>query len=100
MPWYKNKTILKRCLYNLNKFVSNPFISPLLASEQMLEQLEQMPLYLYPLLYDAFLDDSIEMAKKWKGKLNNFDRFFDYKFCLKSQPRFTLKLLKIFHMVS
>lgn len=70
MPWYKNKTILKRCLYNLNKFVSNPFISPLLASEQMLEQLEQMPLYLYPLLYDAFLDDSIEMAKKWKAKVH------------------------------
>lgn len=64
VPWYKKPDSVKQSLYNLNKFVSNPFISPLLSKDI---NFDEVPLYLYPLTYDAFLDDSIEMAKKWKG---------------------------------
>lgn len=66
VPWYKKPDSVKQSLYNLNKFVSNPFISPLLSKDI---DFDEVPLYLYPLTYDAFLDDSIEMAKKWKGKV-------------------------------
>ncbi|KAF7491038.1 Hormone-sensitive lipase [Sarcoptes scabiei] len=54
---------LRHCLEQMNMFLENPFISPL-----MLEKIEfnHIPLYLYPLTFDAFLDDSIEMAKKWR----------------------------------
>lgn len=65
VPWYNQTDTVKQSLYNLNTFALNPFISPLLAKN--LENLKQIPLYLYPLTYDPFLDDSIEMAKKWKG---------------------------------
>lgn len=50
----------------MNTFLSNPFISSLLVKHI---DFNHIPLYLYPLTYDAFLDDSIEMAKKWQKGL-------------------------------
>lgn len=62
-PWFRQNENLRHCLEQMNMFLENPFISPL-----MLEKIEfnHIPLYLYPLTFDAFLDDSIEMAKKWR----------------------------------
>lgn len=88
-PWYRRTGNLKKCLARMNAFVQNPFISPLLA--ESVEDFNHIPLYLYPLTFDAFLDDSIEMAKRWQkdkvkveilddlphGFLNFVD--FDYK---------------------
>lgn len=31
-----------------------------------MKDFNHIPLYLYPLTFDAFLDDSIEMAKRWQ----------------------------------
>ena len=65
VPWYNIQDTVKRSLYNLNSFAKNSFISPLLYKK--FEELEGVQLFLYPLTYDSFLDDNIEMAKKWKG---------------------------------
>lgn len=67
-PWYSDEVLAKPMLRNLNKFTTNPFVSPLLASKGDLDDID-IPLYLYPVTYDSFLDDSIEMAKLWKGKI-------------------------------
>ena len=63
-PWYRRTGNLKKCLARMNAFVQNPFISPLLA--ESVKDFNHIPLYLYPLTFDAFLDDSIEMAKRWQ----------------------------------
>lgn len=48
----------------LNESTSNPYISPLNGPEF---DFDDVPLYLVALNYDACLDDSIMLAKKWKG---------------------------------
>lgn len=48
----------------LNQTNSNPYISPLNGPEF---DFDDIPLYLVALNYDACLDDSIMLAKKWKG---------------------------------
>nr|XP_046917871.1 hormone-sensitive lipase-like [Dermatophagoides farinae] len=63
-PWYRRTGNLKKCLDKMNTFVQNPFVSPLLA--ESVKDFNHIPLYLYPLTFDAFLDDSIEMAKRWQ----------------------------------
>lgn len=76
-PWFRKKENLKQTLEKMNKILSSPFISPLL-----LETIDfnHIPLYLYPLTYDSFLDDSIEMAKRWKKGLNmkTLKKDYDY----------------------
>ena len=61
-PWYRKQDLEKR-LINLNEVTNNGFISPLVCEDLP----EDIPLYLIGLHYDACLDDSIQMAKKWKG---------------------------------
>ena len=60
--WYRTSELLSR-LESLNSLAQNPFISPL----KVVESPTDVALYLVCLHYDACLDDSIEMAKKWKG---------------------------------
>jgi hypothetical protein len=65
IPWYRQSpTILNAKLKQLNKSTSNPYISPFLMEDF---DFDDIPLYLVALTYDACLDDSIDMAKKWKG---------------------------------
>jgi hypothetical protein len=67
IPWYRQNAIdLTEKLKHLNTSLSNPYVSPLCGEEF---NFSDIPLYLIALTYDACLDDSIEMAKKWKGHL-------------------------------
>jgi len=51
----------------LHRFARNPFLSPLLCTD--FEFSKQIPLYLFETTFDPFLDDNVEMAKRWKGKV-------------------------------
>ncbi|CAG2113848.1 unnamed protein product [Medioppia subpectinata] len=63
-PWYRRpEPALGVKLESLNAVVNNPYISPLLSAPDF----HDIPLYLVALVYDACLDDSVQMAKKWKG---------------------------------
>lgn len=64
-PWYRvDESSLKEEMKRLNETNSNPYISPLNGPEF---DFDDIPLYLVALNYDACLDDSIMLAKKWKG---------------------------------
>ncbi|XP_054154037.1 hormone-sensitive lipase-like [Oppia nitens] len=66
-PWYRQPRpqVLNK-LTRLNAATENPFVSPLLAEPDFTD----VALYLVALAYDACLDDSVQMAKKWKGAIN------------------------------
>jgi hypothetical protein len=64
-PWYRcPETPLAAKLLSLNAATNNAYVSPLMAANL---DFHDIPLYLVALVYDACLDDSIQMAKKWKG---------------------------------
>lgn len=66
-PWFRRKNLdLAKCIERMNEFASSPYLSPLLTEQKQLDQFTHVPLYLYPSNFDPFLDDSIEMAKKWR----------------------------------
>ncbi|CAG2163652.1 unnamed protein product [Oppiella nova] len=64
-PWYRcPETPLAAKLLSLNAATNNAYVSPLMAANL---DFHDIPLYLVALVYDACLDDSIQMAKKWNG---------------------------------
>ena len=62
-PWYRHSDNLEEKLRVVNHVTGNPFISPLLSTSLP----PDIPLYLIGLHFDACLDDSIQMAKYWRG---------------------------------
>uniref|UniRef100_A0A2R5LF59 Putative hormone-sensitive lipase hsl n=1 Tax=Ornithodoros turicata TaxID=34597 RepID=A0A2R5LF59_9ACAR len=65
VPWYKGPSRLDNKFRKMKLLASDPFISPYLAPEWMLEKMP--PCYFVGLHLDPTLDDLVMMSKKLKG---------------------------------
>lgn len=65
-PWFlKPKPYLYKRMEAIEEVTSNPYVSPIFYED--FDSLKDVSLGLIALHFDPFLDDSISMAKKWKG---------------------------------
>lgn len=65
-PWFlKPKPYLYKRMDLIEEVTSNPYVSPIFYDD--FDSLKDVSLGLIALHFDPFLDDSISMAKKWKG---------------------------------
>jgi len=53
-------------MQQLNEMASNPYVSPLMADFDI----DDVSLFLVGLTYDACLDDTITLARNWKGHVS------------------------------
>jgi acetyl esterase/lipase len=68
-PWFHQNPSKKEAIVkHLNKYRTNPYIIPLCY--QGFETLEDVGLHLFHPMYCPFLDQSVELAKKWKGTVS------------------------------
>jgi acetyl esterase/lipase len=68
-PWYlSQKCDLYAHLEEIENVSVNPYVSPLFYPD--MESLSNTSLHLIALHFDPFLDDSVSMAKKWKGPVS------------------------------
>ena len=64
-PWFKQEDRIDENMELMNKFLSNPFASPLLTKDY--EFSTHVRLYAFGTTYDPFLDDIIQFSKLWAG---------------------------------
>lgn len=65
-PWFlKPKPYLYKRMELIEEVTTNPYVSPIFYDD--FDSLDDVSLGLIALHFDPFLDDSISMAKKWKG---------------------------------
>lgn len=67
-PWFKcDYATFKNYADYIDSWFDHPFINPLLYEDKF-HELKDVALFTFSGTYDFLMDDSIELARMWKGK--------------------------------